>query len=109
MSARETVLGAVRAALGQATLGRPRPDPAAVAAEARALLADPDAIRPSLPLPDPAAAFAARVVSPKVGATLDRIRDLQELPGAAGVYHLRPPVRPRSRDEAGRGREDSAG
>ena len=40
MSARETVLGAVRAALGQATLGRPRPDPAAVAAEARALLAE---------------------------------------------------------------------
>lgn len=35
--------------------------------------------------------------------------DLQELPGAAGVYHLRPAVRPRSRDEAGRGREDSAG
>ncbi|WP_409331108.1 hypothetical protein [Trujillonella humicola] len=35
--------------------------------------------------------------------------DLQELPGAAGVYHLRPPARPRSRDEAARGREDSAG
>ena len=36
--------------------------------------------------------------------------DLQELPGQAGVYHLRPPVRPRGRDEtAARGREDSAG
>ena len=38
--------------------------------------------------------------------------DLQELPGAAGVYHLRQPVRPPDRDDAGarsRGREDSAG
>jgi hypothetical protein len=36
--------------------------------------------------------------------------DLQELPGQAGVYHLRPPARPCDRDEAAaRGGEDSAG
>lgn len=35
--------------------------------------------------------------------------DLQELPGAAGVYHLRPPAPHCSRDEAGRGRDESAG
>lgn len=81
MSARETVLGAVRAALGRA-----RPDPAAVAAQARALLADPDAIRPALPIPDPVEAFAARVTSPKVGATLDRVGRFAELPGAARRY-----------------------
>ena len=38
--------------------------------------------------------------------------DLQELPGQAGVYHLRPPVQQRGRDgtSAGsNGREESAG
>lgn len=81
MSAREAVLDAVRAALG-----RSRSDPAAVAAQARALLADPDAIRPGLPVPDPVDAFAARVVSPKVGATLDRVGALAEVPDALRRY-----------------------
>ena len=38
--------------------------------------------------------------------------DLQELPGAAGVYHLRPPARRRCRDETSaesHRREESAG
>ncbi len=38
--------------------------------------------------------------------------DLQELPGQAGVYHLRPPASRRGGDETSarsRGREDSAG
>ena len=90
MSAREAVLGALRSALG-----RSRPDPAAVAAEARALLADPDAVRPALPVADPVEAFAARVVSPKVGATLDRVGTLANLPGAVRRYldgHGLPPL-----------------
>lgn len=82
MSARDAVLGAVKAALG-----RSRPaDPAAVAAEALALLADPDAVRPALPGTDAAEAFAARVVSPKVGATLDRVEVLADLPAAVRRY-----------------------
>lgn len=81
MSAREAVLGAVRAALG-----RSLPDPAAVAAQAAALLADLDAVRPALPVPDPVDAFAQRVVSPKVGATLDRVGGLAELPGSVRRY-----------------------
>ena len=81
MNAREAVLGAVRAALG-----RGRPDASSVAADAWALLADMDAVRPALPAPDPVGAFAAHVVSPKVGATLDRIGALEELPGAVRRY-----------------------
>ena len=86
MSARETVLGAVRAALGRGGAGSARPDPAAVAAQAQALLADPDAVRPALPVPDPVEAFAARVVSPKVGATLDRVGALADLPDTVRRY-----------------------
>lgn len=86
MSARDAVLGAVRAALGRGAAGSARPDPAAVAAEAQALLADPDAVRPALPTPNPVEAFAARVVSPKVGATLDRVGRLADLPEAVRRY-----------------------
>lgn len=83
-AARDAVLGAVRRALGRGA--GPGPDRAAVEAEARALLADPDAIRPALPVADPVEAFAARVASAKVGATLDRIGSFAELPGAVGRY-----------------------
>ncbi|MEK0085750.1 LutC/YkgG family protein [Benzoatithermus flavus] len=79
--ARATILQAVRAALG----GAPA-DPGTIAAEAAALLADPDAIRPRLPPGDPVAAFAERVVSPKVDATLERIDRLDALPAAVARY-----------------------
>jgi L-lactate dehydrogenase complex protein LldG len=81
VNSRDTILGAVR--LG---LGRGAPDAVTLAAEAEALLADPDAIRPALPTADVVEAFATRVVSPKVGATLDRIDTLADLPGAIAVY-----------------------
>lgn len=84
MSAREAVLDAVRAALGRHP-GQ-APDPAAVAAEATALLADLDEIRPALPTGNLIEDFAARVVSPKVGATLDRVGTLEELPAAVARY-----------------------
>ena len=84
MSARATVLGAVREALGRREAAAADPD--AVAAEAQALLADLDAIRPALLLPDPVEAFAERVVLAKVGATLDRTGELAALPGAVARY-----------------------
>jgi L-lactate dehydrogenase complex protein LldG len=85
VSARDAVLGAVSAALGR---GRPdqAPDPTALAAEAAALLADLDAIRPALPTGDLVEAFAMRAISPKVGATLDRVSALEELPSAVARY-----------------------
>jgi L-lactate dehydrogenase complex protein LldG len=76
--ARDTILGAVRAALG------PRSgDPAA---EAAALLAEPDRIRPALTVTDPVQAFAERVVSAKVNATLDRVEGLAALPRVVAHY-----------------------
>lgn len=81
MTARESILGAVRAALGTAPT-----DPATIAAEAAALLAAPEAMRPALTPADPVAAFAARVVSAKVGATLACIGTVADLPGAVRRY-----------------------
>lgn len=90
MTMRERILGAVRAALGPTSAA-----PAAIATEAAALLEAPAAIRPALGLADPVAAFAARVVSPKVGATLDQIGTMAELPGVVRRYlatHALPPT-----------------
>lgn len=80
---REAVLGAVRAALGR---GPGRAAPPDLATEAAALLADLDAVRPALPTADLVEAFAARVISPKVGATLDRVDSLADLPLAVARY-----------------------
>lgn len=80
MSARDAILSAIAATLG------PRPAPAAIEAEAQALLLDLDEIRPALPpgaLPD---AFAARATSAKVGATLERIGALPDLPACVAAY-----------------------
>ena len=78
---REAILQAVRTALGDAAR-----DPAAIAAEAQALLAQPEAIRPHLPAGDAVELFAERVISPKVNATLDRIPSLTALPEAVKRY-----------------------
>ena len=80
MSARDAILSAIAATLG------PRPAQAAIDAEAQALLLDFEDVRPALPpgpLPD---AFAARATSAKVGATLERIGTLAELPGRVAAY-----------------------
>ena len=79
MSARDRVLDAVRAALG----GRV-PDPAAIAAEAAALLARPDMIRPGLAAPTPPEAFAAKAEA--LGCTLERVAGLGDLPAALRRY-----------------------
>jgi L-lactate dehydrogenase complex protein LldG len=78
---RDTILQAVRAALGGGAA-----DPQTIAAEAAALLEAAEAIRPRLPAGDPVELFAERVVSPKVSATLDRAASLSDLPEAVRRY-----------------------
>ena len=78
---RETILAAVRAGLG----GRPA-DPAAIAAEASALLADPDSIRPALADPDPATAFTVRAATLSVGTSVERVASFADLPGVVHHY-----------------------
>ena len=74
--ARERILQAVRAGLGGA-----RQPPAAIAAEAMALLADPELIRPNRPDIGLVERFIERACVPKVGTTVDRVESLAELPG----------------------------
>jgi L-lactate dehydrogenase complex protein LldG len=80
MSARDRIFAAIRAARPSAAQGQ------AILAEASRLLEAPEAIRPMLPIADPVEAFAARVVSTHVGATLARIPALAELPAAVAQY-----------------------
>jgi L-lactate dehydrogenase complex protein LldG len=90
MTARSAILASVRTGLGPN-----RHDAAAIAVEALALLADPDEIRPALSNPDPVVAFAASIVGGKVGATLDRIESMAELPASVARYlasHGLPPA-----------------
>jgi L-lactate dehydrogenase complex protein LldG len=75
MTAREIILQAVTKALGNTAL-----DPASITSEADALLEAPDAVRPRLSSADVVESFLERVAGPKVGATVDRIADLADLP-----------------------------
>lgn len=79
MTSRDRILAAVRAGLGPE-----RRDPAAIAAEADALLADPDAIRPRLAAPSLVEAFAAKAGA--LGTTIDRVADLDAVPAAVARY-----------------------
>ena len=79
MSARACGLAAVRAGLGGA-----RRDEAAIAAEALALLADPDAIRPRLSATTLDVAFATKADA--LGTTIDRVPGLDAVPAAVGRY-----------------------
>lgn len=81
MSAREAILAAVRAGLGGSSV-----DPERVRREAQSLLAGSEATRPTLPDLDLIDAFAARVVSPKVCATVERISRTEDLPAAVKRY-----------------------
>ena len=81
MSARETILNAVRSGLGNTAV-----DPAAVRRDADALLQDLPSIRPPLLADGLVDAFIARVTSPKVAATAERIASAGELPAAVGRY-----------------------
>ena len=81
MSARDDILAAVRAGLGHRQV-----DPVLVRRRATDLLADPDATRPALAPGALIDAFAARVTSPKVAATLDRIERVSDFPSAVRRY-----------------------
>jgi L-lactate dehydrogenase complex protein LldG len=80
--ARERVLRAVRAGLGDT----PPAAPTAIEAEARALLEMLESIRPRLPATDLAEAFAAQVSASRVGAIVERVASLSELPEAVRRY-----------------------
>ncbi len=81
MSARETILNAVRGALGQGAV-----DPAAIRRDADALLQNLPSLRPPLLAEELIEAFIARVTSPKVAATAERIARASELPAAVARY-----------------------
>lgn len=75
--ARRDILDAVESALG-----RSKRDAYAISQEACSLLADMEAVRPGLSTPDPVVSFTNRVVGPKVGATVERISTIADLPVA---------------------------
>lgn len=76
MSARETIFSAIGRALGKPA------DPAAVRAEADALLAEPERVRPRLPEGDPVALFEAAVKRLPPGASSERLGCLGDVPAA---------------------------
>ena len=82
--ARDAILEAVNG-----VSGRQRVAPEHIAAEARALLDGPDRVRPTLSAPDVVESFVARITGPKVGASMDRIATLHELPAAVARYLAR--------------------
>ncbi len=80
MSAREKIFAAIRAA---------RPDRATAAAIAAQAQACSEAMKKTLPAPaedDLAALFAARASSEKVGASVERVPTLADLPAAVARY-----------------------
>ncbi|WP_295049263.1 LUD domain-containing protein [uncultured Paracoccus sp.] len=88
MTARDRILSAIRAALPDT-----RPAPDAIAAEARALLDDPDAIRPRPAADCPVEAFVLKAEA--IGTTIDRVPGLDAVPVAVMRYlsgHGLPPA-----------------
>lgn len=88
MTARDSILAAIRSGLGT-----PRQAPGAVAAEAAALLDAPDATRPRLTAATLSEAFAAKALA--LGTTLDHIASMAEVPQAVRRYlggHGLPPA-----------------
>jgi len=78
---RERILEAVRAGLGTRPL-----QPQEIAAEAAALLTEPDLIRPQLGHRDLVEVFAEHFISQKLGGTLETIPDLELLPDTVRRY-----------------------
>lgn len=91
MSVRDDILEAVRAGLGARNV-----DAAYVQREAAALLADLPSTRPILASANLPEVFAAKAITPKVAATVDRIGSASDLPDAVrrylAVYGLRPAI-----------------
>jgi L-lactate dehydrogenase complex protein LldG len=78
---RDRILGAIRAGLGSPPA--PLQD---IAAEAMALLAEPDLIRPRLGNGDLVDTFAQHFISQKLGGTLETIPNLDALPETVRRY-----------------------
>ena len=88
MTARERILAAIRDSLGPR-----RAAPQAIAAEAAALLENPQATRPRLAAPDLAEAFALKATA--LGTTIDHVPDMAGVPAALRRYldaHGLPPA-----------------
>lgn len=81
MTARDDILARVGAALGRRSI-----DAASVRSAADALLADLPSTRPDLLAGSLVEAFIARVTSPKVAATAQRIEAAAALPAAVAAY-----------------------
>lgn len=79
MTARDRILAAIRSALP-----RSRPSPAAIAAEAAALLAAPDLARPKLAGETLVEAFERKATA--LGTTLDRVPAMAAVPRAVRRY-----------------------
>lgn len=76
MSARDRIFAAIEAAIGRAAA------PDAIRAEADALLAEPERVRPRLPEGDVAALFEEAVKRLPPGASCERVASFDGLPGA---------------------------
>lgn len=81
MTARDDIMGRVRAALGRRSI-----DAATVHSAAAALLADLPATRPDLLATSLVDAFIARVTSPKVAASAEQVASLADVPAAVAAY-----------------------
>jgi L-lactate dehydrogenase complex protein LldG len=81
MNARDAIIGRIRA-----NRGGKAGDPASIAAAAKALLSKPESGRPRIDAGEPGAIFAAHLVSPKVGASIDEIAGLEDVPQAVRRY-----------------------
>jgi L-lactate dehydrogenase complex protein LldG len=78
-STRDRILAAVRSGLGG-----PRRDPAAIAAEADTLLAEPGTIRPGLAAGTLVESFCVK--AEVLGTTTDQVAALDQVPAAVGRY-----------------------
>lgn len=81
MTARDTILGAIRTSLGRAA-----PDAEAVAREARDLLGDATRFQPKFDGQSSRARFIERATSERLTATVDEIAALADAPAAVGRY-----------------------
>ncbi len=81
MSARDKVLGDVRSALGGG-----RPDPAAVARDAAALIGPLDQVQPQFPELSNLERFIARARSERLTASLEQLDRIEAVPAAVAGY-----------------------
>ncbi|MBI1384286.1 MAG: hypothetical protein GC150_05200 [Rhizobiales bacterium] len=88
--AREEILDRVRTALGR----REPLDAAAIVAEAAALLARPERLRPQIPGGDARARFIAQATSERLTATVAEVASLADVPVAVSAYLARAGLAP---------------